>query len=329
VYKLAQRTNIRTFGKTLWESVQSRINPTPRGLRVEVNPELKRRYSKENRTLIFRLYLNSMTDSGMTQFYYGGSSMGAYGASRGTGVSSGYTNLLEQKQAARRELEYQKQMVTDAQQHIEKMEASTEVTEKTANTGAGYERQLRDQKQDQTDLAELQQQTESKQQEVQKLEEVEKVLTHKPTDIEAGEIEPPQEARMERQQDTEIKPKTERPQAQRERAISPDQSTFDQAAAQPVDQQTQQFIEEEVIDVQQQKLRTFRQLLKNDILSRYQARVVRQPELLANAPGEGEGEQIVMQVDPNSFDDTRRINANWRGISFGGDMVSADYRRYY
>lgn len=326
---MAKRTSVRNFGRALWEAVQSQISPTPRGLRVEVNPDLKRHYSGENRTLIFRLYLDSLTASAIPQFYYG-TSMGAYGTSMGAGTSSGYTKLLEQRQAAQRELQAQKQMIRETQEHIGKMEAASEITEQTSDTGAGYEKRLRHQEQDKTDLAEQQQQAEAKQEQVEKLKEAEKVMTHKPTETEAGEVEPPQESRQEKRQDTEMKGrKDEQPKAQREKTGQPDQSTRAEAAAQPVDEQTEEFIEEEARDEQHQKLRIFRNLLKNDVLNRYRARVIKQPELLANAPAEGQGEQIVMHIDPNSFNDTRRIKANWRGISFGTDMVSADYRPYY
>ena len=137
--KLAQKTSVRNFGKSLWEAVQARISPTPRGLRIEVNPGLKRHYSAENRTLIFRLFISS-PEGMIPQFYYG--------TSRGAEMGSSYTKLLEQRQAAQRELQVQKQMIRGAQEHIEKMEAATEITEQTSTTGAGYEQQLRRQGQD-------------------------------------------------------------------------------------------------------------------------------------------------------------------------------------
>lgn len=320
--KLAKRTNIRTFGRALWKSVQSRITPTPRGLRAEVNPDLKRHYSNENRTLIFRLNLNSLTNSGMSQYYYG--------TSRGAEVGASYTSLIQNKRAAKSEFQAQQQMVKETQEHIQKMESSEKITEQTSTTGAGYEKQLRAQEQDKTDLAEQQQQVEAKEKQVEKLKEAEQVMTQKPTEAEAGKVESAQETRQEKKQDTEIKgPKDEQPRAQREKAISPDRSTRTGEAAQPADQQTEQFVEQEVGKAQQQKLNTFKNLLKNDVLSKYQARIVKQPELLATAPAEGQGEQIVMHIDPNSFNDTKRINANWRGISFGRDTVSANYSRYY
>ena len=113
--------------------------------------------------------------------------------------------------------------------------------------------------------------------------------------------------------DTEVKGRYE----QRTQALATDESTFDKAAAEPVDQQTQKFVQEEELEAETEDLRVFQDVLKNDVLPIYQARVVKQPEILANAAGEGEGQQIVFEVDTNSFNDTRRVNANFRPISFG------------
>ena len=146
-----------------------------------------------------------------------------------------------------------------------------------------------------------------------KMEVAEKILTHQPTATEAGGTEPPPVSQQEKAQDTEVKGRY----GQREKVLTTNESTYDQAAAQPVDQQTQKFVQEEELKAESEDLRTFQDMLKNDVLPIYQARVVRQPEILANAPGEGQGQQIVFEVDTNSFNDTRRVNANFRSISFG------------
>ena len=48
---------------------------------------------------------------------------------------------------------------------------------------------------------------------MEKLKAAEKIMTHEPTRIEAGEVEPPPESRQEKKLDTEIKAKDEHPEA--------------------------------------------------------------------------------------------------------------------
>jgi len=298
----AKRTNIRTFGNELWNAVRRKMTPTPRELRIEINPELKRRYSNENKTFVFKLFLQPKAGTMVPQFYFGSSVGGERGSS--------YTKLLEQTQAARRELEAEKQMVKNGQAHLEKMEATKPIIEKTASH---YEQGLIRQEKDKKDLEAQQQKLEEKTEQVKKLEEAEKIMTHKPTDTEAGETEPPPKPQQEKAQDTEVKGRKE----QREKVMASDESTYDEAAAKPVDQQTEEFVEQEKVQTEIQELRIFQNVLRNEVLPIYQANIRKQPEILANAPGEGEGEQIVFEVDTNSFNDTRRVNANFRPISFG------------
>lgn len=305
----ARRTNIRTFGRELWNASRKKMSPTPRELRIEINPNLKRQYSKENKTFVFKLLLPPKAGTMAPQFYFGSSA----GAEKG----SSYTKLLEQTQASRRELEFQKKMVLDGQEHMTKMEASRPILEKTASY---HEKGLVRSEKDKQDLVAQQQQLETKKEEVAKLEEVGKVMTHQPTKMASGEIEPPpaQLASKQKTMDSEVKNVTrENVKGEQQKTTVADQSTYDRAAAEPVDQQTQKFVEEEKIKTEIQELRIVQDVLRNDVLPIYQARVVKQPELLANAPGEGEGEQVVFEVDTSSFNDTRRVNANFRPISFG------------
>ena len=59
------------------------------------------------------------------------------------------------------------------------------------------------------------------------------------------------------------------------------------------------------------ELRLFNEILREQVLSQVELRIVRHPTLMTSA----EGDAIVMEVDTNSFRDTRRINVNMPPIS--------------
>ena len=97
-----RRIRIGHFTSYLWRAISRQFTPTPRELKVEINPNLKRHYTRQNRTFVVSLSLAARGEDLVPQFVFGG---GAEGGAASRGAGAGYVELIDEKRAMKAEME--------------------------------------------------------------------------------------------------------------------------------------------------------------------------------------------------------------------------------
>jgi hypothetical protein len=322
-----RRIRLGHFTTYLWRAVARQFTPTPRELKVEINPNLRTHYSRENRTFVVTLSLAPKGEDLAAQFIVGGGSAGAgpmtaaggLTATSGGGASSAYVELTDQQRVMKSEMEAEKKLMQETKEHMDVMEKTEEILEIEGKTRE-FEREKRV---DDQLLLKQEEKFAAEEEKFEKLEEIEKIMTHEPTEMEQSAAAPAgttlagteiadkfgptdDKAPLE----SEVKGRYEQ---QRVETGAVDTSLTDQRVAEPVDQATEEFVEQEEKKEDIQELRLFNEILRNEITSKYHVRISKNPEILSAAEEAG-GDQIVFEVWSDSFTDTRRINANMRPI---------------
>ena len=321
-----RRIRVGHFTTYLWRAIAKQFTPTPRELKVEINPNLRTHYSRENRTFVVTLSLAAKGEDLAAQFIIGGGSAGAgpmtaaggLTATSGGGASSAYVELTDQQRMMKSEMEAEKKLMQETMEQRQVMDKASELLQIEGKTGE-LEREKRV---DDQLLLKQEEQFGAIKEKYEKLEEIEKIMTHEPTEMglsaaapagttlagteiadKLGPIDTQTAAT------TEVKGRYE----QRTETGAIDTSLTDQRAAEPVDKAVEEFVEQAEKKEDIAELRLFNEILRNEITSQYHVRMSKNPEIISAAE-EGGGDQIVFEVWTDSFTDTRRINANMRPI---------------
>ena len=321
-----RRIRIGHFATYLWRAVARQFTPTPRELKIEINPNLRTHYSRQNRTFVVTLSLAPKGQDLAAQFIMSGGSAGAgpmtaaggLTATAGGGASSAYVELTDQQRVMKSEMEAEKKLMQETKEHMQVMQKAEEILEVEGKT-AEFEREKRV---DDQLLLKQEEKFAADKEKFEKLEEIEKIMTHEPTEMQLTAAAPagttlagteiadkfgPTDVKAEAT--TEVKGRYE----QRTETGAIDTSLTDQRVAEPVDKATEEFVEQQEQQEDIQELRLFREILSNEISSQYHVRISKQPEIISAAE-EGGGDQVVFEIWTDSFTDTRRINANMRPI---------------
>jgi hypothetical protein len=260
------------------------------------------------------------------QFIIGGGTAGAgpmtaaggLTATSGGGSSSAYVELTDQQRYMKSEMEAEKKLMQETKEHMQEMGKAEEILEIEGKTGE-FEREKRV---DDQLLLKQEEKFAADKEKFEKLEEVEKIMTHEPTDMQQSAAAPagttlagtevadkfgPVDVKADAT--TEVKGRYE----QRAETGAVDTSLTDQRVAEPVNEATEEFVEQQEQREDVRELRRFNRVLRNEITSQYHVRIAKNPELISAAE-EGGGDQIVFEVWTDSFTDTRRINANMRPL---------------
>jgi len=315
-----RRTRVGHFASYLWQAVARQVNPTPRELKVEINPNLKTSYKRDHRTFVVTITLAPRGQDFMPQFIFG-TGDAAHGSSSGAGA--GYVELIDQKRAMKAELEAEKKILQETKEQVKVMEKYEEVLTKSSPTGRAerpgeteYEREKRV---DEKELVKQAEKVAAQEELVKKVEEIEKIITHEPTKMEAEAVPVTKPvgtraatatgvAASDAVAETEVKGRFE----ERKDTAAVDVHTVDKRIAEPVDAAVETFMEEEEKKEDIAELREFRRIL-DEVRHQYHADIAKNPEILSAAEESG-GDQIVFEIWTHSFTDTRRINAHMRPI---------------
>ena len=321
-----RRIRVGHFTSYLWRAVARQFTPTPRELKVEINPNLRTHYSRENRTFVVTLSLASKGEDLAAQFIVGGGSAGAgpmtaaggLTATSGGGASSAYVELTDQQRILKTEMEAEKKLMQETKEHMQVMDKASELLEIEGKTREiEQEERIDDQL-----LLKQEEQLGAAKEKYEKLEQVEQIMTHQPTEMQQSAAAPagttlagteiadklgPADTQTEAT--SEVKGRYE----QRTETGAIDTSLTDQRVAEPVDRAVEEFVEQEEKKEDIAELRLFNEILRNEISSQYHVRISKNAEIISAAE-EGGGDQIVFEVWTHSFTDTQRINANMRPI---------------
>ncbi len=312
-----RRTRIGHFASYLWQAVARQVNPTPRELKIEINPNLKTSYRKEYRTFVVTVTMAPRGEDFAPQFMFGTGDV-KHGSSSGAGA--GYVELIDQKRAMKAELEVEKKLLQETKEQIKVMKKYEEVLTKSSPTGRaerpGKTEYEREKAVDEKELIKQTEKVAAQEKLIEKVGEIEKIITHQPTKMEAeavpvtkpvgtraaaaGVTEPAGE--------TEVKGRFE----ERKATAAVDTSTTDMRIAEPVDAAVETFMEGEERKEDIAELREFRKILR-EVRRQYRVDMAKRPEILSAAEESG-GDQVVFEVWTHSFTDTRRINAHMRPI---------------
>ena len=311
-----RRTRIGHFASYLWQAVARQVNPTPRELKIEINPNLKTSYQRDHRTFLVTVTLAPRGQDFMPQFVFG-TGDALHGSSAGAGA--GYVELVDQKRAMKAELEVEKKLLEETKEQVKRMEKYEEVLTKSSPTGRaerpGDTELDREKIVDGKELVKQAEKVAAQEELVQKVEEIEKIITHEPTRMEAeavpvtkpvgtGAAAATGVSASEAVAETEVKGRFE----ERKDTAAVDIHTADKRIAEPVDAAVETFMEEEEKKEDIAELREFRRIL-DEVRQQYRVDVSKNPEILSAAEESG-GDQIVFEVWTHSFTDTRRINAH-------------------
>jgi len=313
-----RRIRLGQFASYLWRAVARQFTPTPRELKIEINPNLRTRYSRENRTFVVTWSLAPKGEDLAAQFILGGGAAGIGAEAGGAGGSSGYVELIDQKRISKAEMEAEKQLMTETKQQMEVMDKASELLEIEGKTRE-VEREGRV---DDRLLLKQQEKLAAAEEEYKTLESMEKIMTSEPTQMEQSAAGPAGStlagtglaksigpAGVQAEEQSEVKGRYE----QRVETGAVDTSTVDKRVAEPVSDSVEKFVEQTEKREDIAELRLFSEILRNEILSQYHVQIAKNPEILSAAE-EGGGDQIVFEVWTTSFRDTQRINANMRPV---------------
>jgi len=313
-----RKTRIGHFASYLWQAVARQVNPTPRELKIEINPNLKTSYKREHRTFVVTVTMAPGGEDFAPQFMFGTGDV-QHGSSSGAGA--GYVELVDQKRAMKSELEAEKKLLQETKEQIKVMEKFEEVLTKSSWTGRaerpGKTEYEKEKAADEKSLIKQTEKVAAQEKLIKEVEEIEKIITHQPTEMEAeavpvtkavgtkaaaagGVTEPAAE--------TEVKGRFE----ERVKTEAVDTSTTDERIAEPVDAAVETFMEQEERKEDIAELREFRRILR-EVRREYRVEMAKRPEILSAAEESG-GDRIVFEVWSHSFSDTRRINAHMRPI---------------
>ncbi|MFQ6040428.1 MAG: hypothetical protein ACE5PV_06185 [Candidatus Poribacteria bacterium] len=321
-----RRIRVGHFASYLWRAVARQFTPTPRELKVEINPNLRTHYSRENRTFVVTLSLAPKGEDLASQFIMSGASAGAgpmtaaggLAATSGGGASSAYVELTDQQRVLKAEMEAEKKLMQETQEQRQMMDRAGELLEVEGKTREGE----REKRVDDQLLLKQEEQFGAAKEKYEKLEQVEQIMTHQPTEMEQSAAAPAGTTLAGTEIADKLGPMATQAGAtsevkgryeQRVETGAVDTSLVDKRAAEPVDRATEEFVEQAEKKEDIEELRLFNEILRNEIRSRYHVRIAKNPEIISAAE-EGGGDQIVFEVWTHSFTDTQRINANMRPI---------------
>ncbi len=305
----APRRRVHEFADMLWKAAAREINPTPLGLRVEINPALKTHYSARNRTFVITLSLQQTASDFMPQFVYGGGAAGVGPVGQYQTVQpSAQTQQIEQTRAIKAELEAEKQMAVDSLQQTD-MLVSTETTELNPDGLQRKDRVVARAENAEEAEAERVVQLEER---VQQLDEVREIIASDQPLAQERELRDAQVTADLTTTEENIQEVTRSGDEHKEETVEVGDEAraggpMDQLSSAPtVESQMGMVLEEEEKESDVAELRLFRRILKEQVLPNIDLQIVRDPMILSAA----EGDSIVMEVSTNSFRDTRRVNVN-------------------
>jgi hypothetical protein len=319
-----QRIPIGHFATYLWRAVARQFTPTPRELRVEINPNLKTQYSRENRTFVVTLSLAPKGEDLAAQFIVGGGSAGAGhmgvagGATTGGGASSAYVALTDQQRILKAEMEAEQKLMQETTEQKQVMEKASQILEVGGKTAEVTQAKTVD---DQLLLQQAEQLGAAKER-YEKLEQVGKIMTSQPTAMAQSAAGPAGATLAGTAVADRLGPTATQAGAtsevtgryeQRVETGAVDTSRVDQRVATPVDRAVGEFVAQAEKKKDVAELQLFNEVLRSEILSQYHVRVAKNAEIISAAEWGG-GDQIVFEVWTDSFTDTQRINANMSPI---------------
>lgn len=301
-----RRIRIGHFASYLWRGVARQFTPTPRELKVEINPNLRTRYTRENRTFVVTLTLAPRGEDLAPQFVFGG---GAEGHGQAHGAGGGYVELIDEKRALKSEMEAEKQLMAETKEHMKEIQKADELLQMEGKT-----REIESEKRvDDQLMLKQEQKLDAMKTMYKTIEETEKIITHEPTQMEMSAAPLVEDTRTDGLLEKQVETKVEGRHEERVETGAVAMHTTDKRIAEPVDAAVEEFVEQTEKKEDIAELRLFNEILRNDITSQYHVRISKNPEILSAAE-EGGGDQIVLEVWTNSFTDTQRINANMRPI---------------
>ena len=173
-----RKTRIGHFASYLWQAVARQMNPTPRELKIEINPNLKTSYKRDHRTFVVTVTMAPGGEDFMPQFMFGTGDV-KHGSSSGAGA--GYVELIDQKRAMKAELEVEKKLLEETKEQVKRMDKYEEILTKSSPTGRaerpGDTEFEREKAVDGKELVKQAEKVAAQEKLIEKVEEIEKIIS--------------------------------------------------------------------------------------------------------------------------------------------------------